>query len=84
MLIVFRQVIGDAGKSRVNVGATELLGRDCFTGGCLTSGGPPREIVPVFFTMIVSSDIAGTYAPPAVQDPMTTATWGMRSADMRA
>ena len=42
-----------------------------------TSGGPPRKIVPVPLTMIVSSDIAGTYAPPAVHDPMTTAICGM-------
>ena len=49
-----------------------------------TSGGPPRKIVPVPLTMIVSSDIAGTYAPPAVQEPITTAICGMPSADMRA
>jgi hypothetical protein len=49
-----------------------------------TSGGPPRKIVPVPFTIIVSSDIAGTYAPPAVQEPMTTAICAMRSADIRA
>ena len=42
-----------------------------------TSGGPPRKIVPVPFTIIVSSDIAGTYAPPAVHDPITTAIWGI-------
>jgi hypothetical protein len=34
--------------------------------------------------MIDSSDIAGTYAPPAVQDPMTTAICGMPSADIVA
>ena len=39
----------------------------------LTSGGPPRKIVPCCFTMILSSAIAGTYAPPAVQLPRTTA-----------
>ena len=49
-----------------------------------TSGGPARKIVPVPFTMIVSSDIAGTYAPPAVHDPITTAICGIRSADIRA
>ena len=32
-----------------------------------TSGGPPRKIVPVPSTITVSSLIAGTYAPPAVQ-----------------
>ncbi len=42
-----------------------------------TSGGPPRKIVPVPFTMTTSSLIAGTYAPPAVQDPMTAEIWGI-------
>jgi hypothetical protein len=49
-----------------------------------TSGGPPMKIVPVPRTMIVSSDIAGTYAPPAVHEPITTAICGMPFADMRA
>ena len=49
-----------------------------------TSGGPPRKIVPVPRTMTVSSDIAGTYAPPAVHEPITAATWGMPAADIRA
>jgi hypothetical protein len=31
------------------------------------------KIVPVPLTMIVSSLIAGTYAPPAVHEPITTA-----------
>lgn len=39
----------------------------------LTSGGPAKNIVPCFLTMTDSSAIAGTYAPPAVQEPMTTA-----------
>ena len=34
-----------------------------------TSGGPPRKIVPVPLTITVSSLIAGTYAPPAVESP---------------
>ena len=38
-----------------------------------TSGGPPRKIVPVPRTMTVSSLIAGTYAPPAVEEPITRA-----------
>ena len=42
-----------------------------------TSGGPPMKIVPVPRTMIVSSLIAGTYAPPAVHEPITTAICGM-------
>ena len=49
-----------------------------------TSGGPPRKIVPVPRTITASSDMAGTYAPPAVHDPMTRAIWGIPSADMRA
>ena len=49
-----------------------------------TSGGPPRKIVAWFFTMIASSDIAGTYAPPAVHEPITTAICGMPCADIVA
>ena len=49
-----------------------------------TSGGPPRKIVPWLATMTFSSHIAGTYAPPAVQDPSTAAIWGMHSADRLA
>ncbi len=49
-----------------------------------TRGGPPRKIVPVPRTMTVSSLIAGTYAPPAVHDPMTAATWYMPFALSRA
>jgi hypothetical protein len=37
-----------------------------------------------YFPMTVSSLIAGTYAPPAVEEPMTSATWGMPSEDIRA
>ena len=49
-----------------------------------TSGGPPRKIVPWLRTITVSSDIAGTYAPPAVHDPITAASCGMPWADMFA
>ena len=49
-----------------------------------TSGGPPRKIVPWSRTITVSSLIAGTYAPPAVDDPMTAAIWAMPSRDIRA
>ncbi len=41
----------------------------------LTRGGPPRNIVPSFRTITLSSAMDGTYAPPAVQLPMTTAIW---------
>ena len=46
-----------------------------------TSGGPPMKIVPVPRTITVSSLIAGTYAPPAVDDPITTATCAIPAAD---
>ena len=39
-----------------------------------TRGGPAKKTVPWFRTMILSSAIAGIYAPPAVHEPMTTAT----------
>ena len=46
-----------------------------------TSGGPPRKMVPVPLTITVSSDMAGTYAPPAVELPITSAIWGMPRAE---
>ena len=46
-----------------------------------TSGGPARKIVPWLRTMTVSSLIAGTYAPPAVQEPITAAIWAIPAAD---
>ena len=49
-----------------------------------TSGGPPKKMVPWFFTMMDSSLMAGTYAPPAVQLPMTTAICAMPWALMFA
>ena len=49
-----------------------------------TSGGPPRKIVPWWRTMTVSSLIAGTYAPPAVQEPITHAICGTPSLDRLA
>jgi 3-methylcrotonyl-CoA carboxylase beta subunit len=39
------------------------------------------SIVPVPRTMIVSSLIAGTYAPPAVQEPITAAICGIPAAE---
>jgi hypothetical protein len=35
--------------------------------------GPARKIVPCSLTMMLSSAMAGTYAPPAVHEPITTA-----------
>ena len=49
-----------------------------------TSGGPARKIVPVPCTITLWSHMAGTYAPPAVHEPITAASCGMPSADMRA
>ena len=42
------------------------------------------KIVPVPATITVSSHMAGTYAPPAVHDPITTAICAIPRADMRA
>ena len=42
------------------------------------------KIEPVPRTITVSSAIAGTYAPPAAQKPMTTAIWAIPLADIRA
>ena len=42
------------------------------------------KIVPWPFTMTVSSLIAGTYAPPAVEEPMTSAICGIASEESRA
>ena len=49
-----------------------------------TRGGPPRKIVPRPFTITASSLMAGTYAPPAVQEPSTTLICGMPAALIRA
>ena len=38
----------------------------------------------IWVLVAVSSLIAGTYAPPAVHDPMTAAIWGIPSALIRA
>ncbi len=49
-----------------------------------TSGGPPRKMVPCSRTITVSSDMAGTYAPPAVEEPHTAASCGMRCEESSA
>ena len=41
----------------------------------LTRGGPPKYNDPVCSTITASSHIVGTYAPPAVQGPQTTAIY---------
>ena len=60
MVIVFSEIVGDAGQPRVDVGAAKFLRRDVLPCRRLHKWGTPRKIVPVPFTMIVSSDIAGT------------------------
>ena len=40
--------------------------------------------MPVPWTITVSSLIAGMYAPPAVHEPITSATCGIPSDDIRA
>ena len=60
VMIVLRQMVGDAGLARVQVAAAEILGAHHLAGRRFTSGGPPRKMVPWFLTMMVSSDIAGT------------------------
>jgi len=78
--IVFREVIGRVCTSAPpNSSAVTSSPVAAFT-----SGGPPRKIVPVFLTMIASSDIAGTYAPPAVHEPMTAEICGISAADITA
>jgi len=49
-----------------------------------TNGGPPRKIVPVPLTITASSDMAGTYAPPAVHEPITAEICGISRADITA
>ena len=49
-----------------------------------TSGGPPRKIVPWSRTMTVWSLIAGTYAPPAVEEPITAEICAIPSPLIRA
>ena len=50
-----------------------IITRDISPVAALTSGGPPRKMVPCFSTIMLSSAMAGTYAPPAVHEPNTTA-----------
>ena len=49
-----------------------------------TSGGPPKNTVPFLWTITTSSLIEGTYAPPAVQLPITIAIYGIPLADIPA
>ena len=67
MLVVEREVVGDA---RDRVWTSPPPRSSALTSSpvaAFTSGGPPRKIVPVPRTITVSSLIAGTYAPPAVR-----------------
>jgi hypothetical protein len=58
--VVLGEVVGHAGQARVHVGAAEVLGATTSPVAAFTSGGPPRKIVPVALTMMLSSLIAGT------------------------
>ena len=73
MHIVARQRIRDAGDAGMHIPAAEVFRAHRFAGRRLDQRRSGEKIVPCLSTMIVSSDIAGTYAPPAVQDPITTA-----------
>ena len=77
-------MVGDAGAAGVDVGAAELLRGHVLTGRGLHERRAADEDLPVPRTITVSSLIAGTYAPPAVHEPITTAICGIPSADIRA
>ena len=60
VIVVLGQIVGDARHLRVNIGAAELFGAHLFARRGSDERGPPRKIVPVPLTMMVSSDMAGT------------------------
>jgi hypothetical protein len=84
MVIILREMIRNPALARVDICPAQFFRVTSSPVAALTSGGPPRKIVPAPLTMMASSLIAGTYAPPAVQLPITAAICGMRLADMRA
>ena len=84
VLVVVGEVVGDAGDARVHVRAAELFGGDDLAGRGLHQRRPAQKDRALPLTMTVSSLIAGTYAPPAVHEPITAAICGMRLLDMRA
>ena len=84
MRIVERIVIGHARDARVDSAPPSSSGVTTSPIAAFTSGGPPRKIVPWPLTMIDSSHIAGTYALPAVLEPITQAICGMRAAERLA
>jgi hypothetical protein len=59
VVVVLREVVGDAGDPRVDVGAAKVFGGHFLAGRGFHERRPPRKIVPPL-TMTVSSDIAGT------------------------
>jgi hypothetical protein len=95
--VVEREVVRDAALRAMHAAAAERLLVDDLAWrasaalpqprrrrapvAALTSGGPARNTRPWFWTMTVSSAIAGTYAPPATEMPCTTATCGMRARE---
>ena len=77
-------MVGHPGHPGMHLGAPQGLGVHPSPVAARTSGGPPRKMVPRCRTITTSSLMAGMYAPPAVHDPMTTATCGMPRADIWA
>jgi hypothetical protein len=61
VLVVFGEVVGDAGMRVWTSAPPSLSAVTSSPVAAFTSGGPPRKIVPVPLTMMVSSDMAGTY-----------------------
>ena len=71
VVVVQREVVGHAGNARVHVGAAQFLGGRRSRRSRPSPAADRRErSLPCSRTMIDSSDIAGTYAPPAVHEPM--------------
>jgi hypothetical protein len=66
-------------ESHIHLDKSAILNRCQAERGDL-EGGLVKKMVPRSLTMMVSSDIAGTYAPPAVHDPVATAICGMAMA----
>src|SRR6185436_8691705 len=81
VLVRGRVVVRHARKPRVHVAPPSSSAVTSCPVAAFTSGGPPMKIVPVPRTMIVSSLIAGTYAPPAVHEPITDAICGIPAAE---
>ena len=77
-------MVGDARTPCVDVRAAELLRRHLLAGRRLHERWAADEDRPGAADDDRLVDIAGTYAPPAVQEPITTAICGIPCADIRA